>query len=91
MRNQSSSDYLASCVHVSGVHPVENDASVRGGDLWDGDSLGSGLVGGLQAELDHLLWHRVDTWSSSKLRRMCLILVIFLREAFKNYLAHFVR
>merc|ERR1712156_757161 len=50
---------LASCVHVSGVHPVENKAIFSGGDLWVG--------GGLQAELDHLLWHRVDTRSSSKL------------------------
>ena len=66
--------YLASCVHVSSVHPVENDAIVGGGDLWVGLVLG----GGVQAELDHLLWHRVDTRSSSKLRRMCLILVIFL-------------
>ena len=42
-----------------------------------GDSSGGlGLGGGLQAELDHLLWHRVDTRSSSKLRQMCLILVI---------------
>ena len=76
MRNQSSSEYLASCVHVSGVHPVENDASVSGGDLWDGDSLGSELVGRLQAELDHLLWHRIDTRSSSKLRRKRFILVL---------------
>ena len=69
--------YLASCVHVSRVHPVENDAIVSGGDLWVGDSLGSGLVvGGLQAELDHLLWHIVDTRPSSKLRRMRLILAI---------------
>ena len=67
MRNQSSSEYLASCVHVSGVHPVENNAIFSGGVLWVGDSLGIGLGGGLQAELDHLLWHRVDTRSSSKL------------------------
>ena len=76
MRNQSSSEYLASCVHVSGVHPVEKDAGVSVCDLWVGDSLGSGLGGGLQAELDHLLWHRVDTRSSSKLRRTRLILAI---------------
>lgn len=78
MRNQSSSEYLASCVHVSGVHPVENNSIVSACDLWVGGGLGLGLGGGLQAELDHLLWHRVDTWSSSKLRQMCLILVIFL-------------
>ena len=77
MRNQSSSEYLASCVHVSGVHPVENDSIVSVCDLWVGDSLGSGLVvGGVQAELDHLLWHIVDTRPSSKLRRMRLILVL---------------
>ena len=56
------SSHLPSCVHVSSVHPVEDDATIGGGGR-----------GGGEAKLDHLFWHRVDAGAPTKLGGFSLI------------------